>query len=82
MNSYIMIFLKYLYRPALAMIAVGLLCGAVFAAQAERVLILPLGIHADKDVSFLQDGIRSMLSSRLYQPGKRSATRYPTRIQG
>ncbi len=65
-----MISLKYLYRPALAMIAVGLLCGAVLAAQAERVLILPLGIHADKDVSFLQDGIRSMLSSRLYQPGK------------
>jgi len=52
------------------MIAVSLLCGAVFAAQAQRVLILPLGIHADKDVSFLQDGIRSMLSSRLYQPGK------------
>ena len=52
------------------MIAVGLLWGAVFAAQERRVLILPLGIHADKDVSFLQDGIRSMLSSRLYQPGK------------
>jgi len=52
------------------MIAVGLLCSAVFAAQERRVLILPLGIHADKDVSFLQDGIRSMLSSRLYQPGK------------
>jgi TolB-like protein len=55
---------------ALAMIAVSLLCGAVFAAQGQRVLILPLGIHADKDVSFLQDGIRSMLSSRLNQPGK------------
>jgi TolB-like protein len=52
------------------MVAVGLLCGAVFASQARRVLILPLGIHADKDVSFLQDGIRSMLSSRLYQPEK------------
>jgi TolB-like protein len=65
-----MISLKYLYRPILAMIAVGLLGGAVFAAEAQRVLILPLAIHADKDVSFLQDGIRSMLSSRLYQPGK------------
>ena len=65
-----MISLKNVRRPVLAMIAVGLLCGAVFASQARRVLILPLGIHADKDVSFLQDGIRSMLSSRLYQPGK------------
>jgi len=52
------------------MISFSLLCGAAFAAQEQRVLILPLAIHADKDVSFLQDGIRSMLSSRLYQPGK------------
>ena len=65
-----MITLKKILRLTLAMIAVGLLCGAVLAAQPKRVLILPLGIHADKDVSFLQGGIRSMLSSRLYQPGK------------
>ncbi|MEE4264876.1 MAG: VCBS repeat-containing protein [Desulfobacteraceae bacterium] len=52
------------------MISFSLLYGAAFAAQEQRVLILPLAIHADKDVSFLQDGIRSMLSSRLYQPGK------------
>ena len=52
------------------MISVGLLLGVVFAAQPKRLLILPLAIHADKDVSFLQGGIRSMLSSRLYQPGK------------
>jgi hypothetical protein len=69
-GRYIMISLKNLRWPALAIIAAGLIAGAVFAAQARRVLILPLGIHADKDVSFLQDGIRSMLSSRLYQPGK------------
>ncbi len=65
-----MISFKKIPRPALALIAVGLLWGAVFAAQEQRVLILPLGIHADKDVSFLQDGIRSMLSSRLDHPGK------------
>ena len=52
------------------MIAAGLLWGSALAAQEQRVLILPLGIHADKDVSFLQDGIRSMLSSRLVHPGK------------
>ena len=57
-------------RPVMAVIAVFLLFGLAFAAQPKKVLILPLGIHADKDVSFLQDGIRSMLSSRLYQPGK------------
>ena len=65
-----MISLKILRQLAMAIMAFGLMGGAVLAAEAERVLILPLGIHADKDVSFLQDGIRSMLSSRLYQPGK------------
>ena len=62
--------IKNIHRPALIMIAVGLLVGLALAAQPKRVLILPLAIHADKDVSFLQGGIRSMLSSRLYQPGK------------
>ncbi len=65
-----MIFLKCLRRPILAMIGLVLLFGLAFAAQPKRVLILPLAIHADKDVSFLQGGIRSMLSSRLSQPGK------------
>ena len=64
-----MIFLKLMRRPLMAMIVFGLLFGLAFAAQPKRVLILPLAIHADKDVSFLQGGIRSMLSSRLYQPG-------------
>lgn len=65
-----MLYLKSLHRPMVAMIAVSLLCGAVLASEAKRVLILPLAIHADKDVSFLKDGIRSMISSRLSQPGK------------
>ncbi len=62
--------LSKLSRPVLAMFIFGLLFGLAFAAQPKRVLILPLAIHADKDVSFLQGGIRSMLSSRLYHPGK------------
>ena len=61
---------KNIFRSALAVIAVAGMVGGVFAAPPKRVLILPLAIHADKDVSFLQNGIRSMLSSRLYQPGK------------
>ena len=61
---------KNIRWPIMAMISFGLLLGIAFAAQPKRVLLLPLGIHADKDVSFLQDGIHSMLSSRLYQPGK------------
>ena len=64
------------------MIVVCLLCGAAFAAQPKRVLLLPLGIHADKDVSFLQDGIHSMLSSRLYQPGKNGDHQPPRNPQG
>ncbi len=62
--------LKNICRPVMAMMIFSLLLGTGFAAQPKRVLILPLAIHADKDVSFLQGGIRSMLSSRLYQPGK------------
>ena len=65
-----MICLRNLRWLILAMIALGLLCSAASAVETRRVLILPLGIHSDKDVTFLQDGIRSMLSSRLYQPGK------------
>lgn len=66
-----MISFKNIRGPALALIAIGLLWGGVSSAsQPRRVLILPLAIHADKDMSFLQDGIRSMLSSRLNQPGK------------
>ena len=36
----------------------------------SKVLIVPFNIHSDKDLSFLQDGIKDMLSTRLAYEGK------------
>lgn len=35
------------------------------AAEPSKVLILPFTVHADKDMSFLKDGIADMLTTRL-----------------
>ena len=40
------------------------------AAEPERVALLPFKINAEKDLTFLQNGIFDMLSSRLADPGK------------
>lgn len=40
------------------------------AEPPKRVLILPLDIHAEKDLTFLQKGIEDMLSTRLFVEGK------------
>jgi TolB-like protein len=40
------------------------------AALPKRVLILPLTIHSQKDLAYLQDGIIDMLSFRLAQSGE------------
>jgi TolB-like protein len=46
-------------------------CTLVSAAdQPARVAVLPFKINAEKDFSFLRDGIFDMLSSRLTIPGK------------
>ncbi len=37
----------------------------ISAAEPSKVLILPFTVHADKDLSFLKDGIADMLSTRL-----------------
>ncbi|UCH22490.1 MAG: VCBS repeat-containing protein, partial [Deltaproteobacteria bacterium] len=49
-----------------------LLCTLLVAAADEptRVAVLPFKINAEKDLSFLRDGIFDMLSSRLTVPGK------------
>ncbi len=39
--------------------------GSGIAADPSKVLILPFTIHAEKDLSFLKDGISDMLSTRL-----------------
>ena len=43
---------------------------ALWAAQPQRVLILPFAIHSEKELTFLKEAIWDMLSSRLYQEGK------------
>jgi len=45
-------------------------CNAVFADKPTRVLILPLNIHSEKDLSFLKKGIEAMLSNRLALEGE------------
>jgi len=35
-----------------------------------RILILPFAVHSDKDLSFLKQGVGTMLSTRLAQEGK------------
>ena len=52
-------------------IIVSVLLGSVApAAEPSRILILPLTIHSEKDLSFLQHGIEDMLSTRLFLKGK------------
>ncbi len=38
---------------------------ALFATEPSKVLILSFNVHADKDMSFLKDGIADMLTTRL-----------------
>ena len=56
-------------------IGIFLLCIAAWPAQAmaaepQRVAVLPFKMNAEKDLSFLRNGIFDMLSSRLSDPGK------------
>lgn len=45
-------------------------CSAASPNKPKRVLILPLNIHAEKDLSFLKSGIEAMLSNRLTLEGE------------
>ena len=40
------------------------------AQEPKRVALFPFKVNAEKDLSFLRDGIFDMLSSRLSSPGK------------
>ena len=40
------------------------------AETPKRIAVLPFKINAEKDLSFLQDGIYDMLSTRLYKEGQ------------
>ena len=58
----------------LAASVILLLCLAAWPAQTaaalQKVALLPFKINAEKDLSYLQNGIFDMLSSRLADPGK------------
>ena len=43
---------------------------AAHAAEPKRVAVLPFKINAEKDLSFLREGIRDMLTSRLTKEGQ------------
>ncbi len=42
----------------------------LFAAEPDRVVIIPFKMNAEKDLTFLKDGIYDMLASRLSRAGK------------
>jgi len=46
------------------------LCTIAPADAPKKILILPFNIHSEKDLSFLQNGIFDMLSTRLSEAGK------------
>ena len=65
------IYIRYLIIIIAAMsIVTGRLAGDATAAEPQRVALLPFKINAEKDLTYLQNGIYDMLSSRLTDPGK------------
>ncbi len=62
---------KHIFSIAIVtMLLVLCLGGVASAAKPARILVLPFAINADKDLSFLQRGIKNMLFSRLSMEGK------------
>ena len=53
------------------LVILGLLIGSMTTASADvtKLAILPFKVNADRDLTFLQNGIVDMLSSRLSRPG-------------
>jgi TolB-like protein len=52
-------------------VIITLFCSLISAAdEPTRIAVLPFKINAEKDLSFLRDGINEMLASRLTFPGK------------
>ena len=59
------------YIVTIAALVVYLFFGVYgYAAEQKRVLILPFKIHSQKNLTYLQDGIRDMLFSRLAHEDK------------
>jgi len=57
------------FKTAMLVVLLTVIPVAVFAA-AKTVAIVPFKVNAEKDMSFLRDGIYDMLASRLYKEGE------------
>jgi TolB-like protein len=57
------------FKTSLLAVILTILPISVFAA-AKTVAIVPFKVNAEKDMSFMRDGIYDMLSSRLYKEGE------------
>ena len=57
------------FKTAMLVVVLTILPTAVFGA-AKTVAIVPFKVNAEKDMSFLRDGIYDMLASRLYKEGE------------
>lgn len=55
---------------AVTLLLSGFAAGGALSAEPARILILPLKVNSDKDLTFLHKGIKSMLFSRLSMDGK------------
>jgi TolB-like protein len=60
---------KRLISIGIALLLLMMLAGTSNAGP-KQIAIVPFKVNADKDVSFLRDGIYEMLSSRLYKDGE------------
>ena len=62
---------KALVRAAIILILMGLVGVSMATASVDvsKVAIIPFKVNADRDLTFLQDGIVDMLSTRLSRPG-------------
>ncbi|MCP4673352.1 MAG: hypothetical protein GY857_18850, partial [Desulfobacula sp.] len=62
--------LKILFPVAVFLLFSMVCAGSVFSDPAKKAAIFPLQMNSAQDLSFLQKGLFSMLSSRLADPGK------------
>jgi len=64
---------QFIGRTVLILACIGIVAFSLSAASADapkRIALLPFKINSDKDLSFLQDGIFDMLTTRLSKEGQ------------
>ena len=61
--------IRYIFIITTISIVTGVI-SVTTAAEPQRVALLPFKINAEKNLTYLQNGIFDMLSSRLAEPGK------------